>query len=49
MLWGVDRVDPATYVAVASVLLVTAVFASFGAASRILRLNPAEIVRQSST
>ncbi len=45
-LWGVTASDPATFAAVAGVLLTVASVASFGPALRILRLDPARILRQ---
>jgi hypothetical protein len=44
-LWGVAAHDAPTYAGVAALLLVTAAFASFGAAARVLRVNPAETLR----
>ena len=45
MLFEVDPVDPATYVAVAAVLFVLIVAASLGPASRAARLDPARNLR----
>lgn len=44
-LWGVSADDPATYAAVATLLLATAVAASILPALRILRLDPASALR----
>ncbi len=44
-LWGVSTTDPVTFAAVAAMLLIVASVASLVPAMRILRLDPAEILR----
>ncbi len=45
LLWGVDRHDPLTFAAIAALLLVVAALASVLPALRIVRINPAKILR----
>ena len=45
MLWGVRATDPATFAATAGILLVVAALASLAPALRILRMDPAETLR----
>jgi putative ABC transport system permease protein len=45
-LWGVSAGDPATFAAVAGILLTVATIASVVPAVRILRLDPAKTLRQ---
>jgi predicted permease len=45
LLWGVRETDPATFVAMAAMLLAVAVLASLAPALRILRMDPAETLR----
>jgi predicted permease len=45
MLWGVRETDPVTYVATAAILLVVSALASLAPALRILRMDPAETLR----
>lgn len=45
MLWGVRETDPVTFVATAAILLVVAALASLAPALRILRMDPAETLR----
>ena len=45
LLWGVGARDPLTFVTITSVLLVSAVVASLLAALRILRMDPARILK----
>jgi predicted permease len=45
MLWGVRSTDPATFAAMAAVLLVVAALASLAPALRILRMDPAATLR----
>ena len=45
LLWGVDARDPLTFVTITSVLLVFAVVASLLPALRVLRLDPAKILK----
>ena len=45
LLWGVRPSDPATFVAMAGVLLVVAALASVAPALRILRMDPAQTLR----
>jgi hypothetical protein len=44
-VWGVSTTDPLTFAAVAATLLAVAAVASFVPALRILRLDPAEVLR----
>lgn len=45
MLWGVRETDPLTFAATAGILLVLAGLATLAPALRILRLDPAETLR----
>jgi predicted permease len=45
LLWGVQPADPLTFVAAAATLLLTAALASLAPALRILRLDPAQTLR----
>jgi ABC-type lipoprotein release transport system permease subunit len=45
MVWGVRTTDPTTFVATAGILLLVAVAASVIPALRILRLDPAQTLR----
>jgi ABC-type lipoprotein release transport system permease subunit len=45
MLWGVRETDPVTFSATAEILLVVAALASLAPALRILRMGPAETLR----
>jgi predicted permease len=45
MLWGVRETDPVTFVATAAILLLVAVIATLLPALRILRMDPAETLR----
>jgi predicted permease len=45
LLWGVRETDPVTFVATAAILLVVAALASLAPALRILRMDPAETLR----
>ena len=45
MLWGVRETDPLTFVSTAGILLVVAALASLAPALRILRLDPADTLR----
>ena len=45
MLWGVRETDPLTFAATAGILLVVAALASLAPALRILRMDPAETLR----
>src|SRR5258708_32737469 len=45
LVWGVRENDPATFVAMAAILLVVAAAASLGPALRILKMDPAETLR----
>lgn len=45
LVWGVRTNDPATFASVALVLILVAVAASYVPALRIVRLNPAETLR----
>jgi ABC-type antimicrobial peptide transport system permease subunit len=45
-LFGVASADPATYLAVAGVLVGTALLAAFGPARRAMRTDPAQSLRQ---
>ena len=45
MLWGVRETDPVTFAATAGILLLVAALASLAPALRILRMDPAETLR----
>jgi len=45
MLWGVHETDPLTFAATGGILLVVAALASLAPALRILRMDPAETLR----
>ena len=45
LLWGVRPTDPLTFAAMAAILLLAAVLASLAPALRILRLDPAQTLR----
>ena len=45
MLWGVRETDPVTFATTAGILLVVAALASLMPALRILRMDPAETLR----
>ncbi|MCX6631521.1 MAG: ABC transporter permease [Candidatus Solibacter sp.] len=45
MLWGVRETDPVTFVATAAILLAVAALSSLAPALRILRMDPAETLR----
>jgi putative ABC transport system permease protein len=45
MLWGVRATDPATFAATAGILLLVAALASLAPALGILRMDPAEALR----
>jgi putative ABC transport system permease protein len=44
-LWRVDTSDPITYISAAVFILIVAALASVGPAVRILKLNPAQTLR----
>jgi putative ABC transport system permease protein len=46
MIWGVEPVDPITLAVGAGALILTAVFASVGPAMRLLRIEPAVLLRE---
>lgn len=46
MIWGVEPVDPITLAVGAGALILTAVFASVGSAMRLLRIEPAALLRE---
>ena len=46
LLWGVDSHDPATFVAGVAFLLIVASIASIVPALKILRLDPAQALRE---
>jgi len=45
MLWGVRETDPLTFAATAGILLAVAALATLAPALRILRMDPAETLR----
>jgi len=45
MLWGVRQTDPATFAATSAILLLVAALATLAPALRILRVDPAETLR----